>query len=83
MADQSFVVVSGPWVRYLPISAPADEPCSSADSAALASSGRILSEHLPELHPPLVGRVDVPDNSLGKHDVLVQSDQRAGDLARE
>ena len=34
-----------------------------------------LGQHLAELDPPLIERVDVPDGALGKHAVLVERDE--------
>lgn len=47
----------------------------------------ILRQRLPELHTPLIERIDVPDRTLSKHHMLVvrnQRSQRTGrDLLRE
>ena len=36
-----------------------------------------LGEHLPQLDPPLVKRIDLPDGTLGENAVFVQRDEFA------
>src|ERR1039458_10318923 len=60
------------------------EPSSSGSGASFASDGRIsCSQHLPQLHPELVERIDVPHHALREHAVLVQRHQRAQNLWRQ
>ena len=42
-----------------------------------------LGQHFAEFHPPLVERVDVPDNALGKDGVLVECNKLAERCGRE
>ena len=35
----------------------------------------LLRQNLPQLHAPLIERVDTPDRSLREHSVLIQRDQ--------
>src|SRR5437667_11799849 len=42
-----------------------------------------LGEHLAQLDAPLIERVDVPDDALGEHAVLVERDELSERLRRE
>src|SRR5439155_8364481 len=42
-----------------------------------------LGQHLAQLDAPLVERVDVPDDALGKHAVLVERNERSERFRRE
>src|SRR5438093_863300 len=42
-----------------------------------------LGEHLAQLDPPLIERVDVPDDALGEHAVLIERDQLSERLGRQ
>lgn len=42
-----------------------------------------LSQNFAELNAPLIERIDLPDRTLGKHGVFVQSDKFAERLRRE
>ena len=66
------------------MSAFVEPSCASVGSSrALELGDDALREHLPELDPPLVERVDVPDHALGEDGVLVEGDEPAERGRRE
>src|SRR5207245_11788915 len=50
---------------------------------ALELGDDVLGQHLAQLDPPLIERVDVPDGALGEYAVLVERDELSERLRRE
>ncbi len=50
---------------------------------ALKFRNDVLSQHFAQLNPPLIERINVPDNALGEDAMLVKSDELAERFRRE